>query len=1262
MDNLNGNKEIGVFSNTSFPLCIVDIKKDMEIVYANDAFYAFLEYTPDELRFKFKNSMTRLFDHATMKKVSDFLKERESAKFMTIEHKLRTKSGNEKWVLDEINCMETMEDCVFMALTDITSYKQLEEEKAYQEEKQNFVLNAFNIDVFEFDFKTMRFHLPHSRFLSLMMEDCAVDAETGIVEKNLHPESVDVYRENVRLIREESKDVIFEFQAKNEKGKYCWYRVTTKTLERNGSKVAFGCIENIEKEKEMTFRYVNEAQYFQAVLSKQEAYGQIDVTEDRIIKVGGLWSVYNEIIDKITFTELAAGFIEKVVHPEDRAHYGDLMRCDNFRTSFEGGISYFEGEFRRIVQQNKMVWIKIFIHLFRNPINGHIMGLLYLQDINDQKRRELMAYHQSEVETKKRIQNREHIQTSLTNYLRDVSSKIVSAFVLLQIELSDDKDEDIVSLANLLADLFRKQDFVSRVKNDEFVLFIKDIVSKESFEKRMQELQKRIAEISTTVVYHIGISFAHRGQSYPILYRQATIAKEYAKKLGNNTYVHYQLAGPKNEVDNILHADLDVNDSLPNVSFDDFDRFVGENGEMTYLIEPDTYDLICANQAFYDRIGKTENECLDMKCYEAVHNRKTPCPFCAKANWSSDKFYIYRNYNEILEQEFLVKNRLIDWNGSQVVLAVAVDLSNDKNIIDSMENGTTENGYIISGVQHLQTSPTLQESMISALETIGEFFRADCVRLWRQTNNSLKFDQLYHWTLESVAQARQLSPLDFKVISRWQKSNKFDTVINFDNVEQMMTHSLEMCDYMNRVGINNQRWIPFIHEGKKYLFSIDNITINFVNNSFLDSFSMFIFNELSNRDMMQTMLYHATHDKLTQAYNRDFYEKDVIPMNMEQYTSVAAVVVNINNFKFINDDRGFDYGNHCLVKLVSMMKKAFNDDIVVRLSGDEFIIVILNTPISVVESKISRLKQLVDKIDLFTVAVGYAWDNVERNISELADLATSMMQANKKLFYDTTTSDSDKNRLIVLNGLINAIENKEFEVFLQPKYNNKECCFFGAEALIRYCHEEYGYISPAQFVETLEQDNMIRFVDLFVFEEVCSTLQRWKNENKPMLKVSCNLSRITLMESDIVETINSIFNQFSINKDCIELEITENDTAVGKAVLFQNARKLHDAGYHISLDDFGTKHTNLNILADIEVDVLKIDKSLINSLARNKRKQTILKNVISMCVDLGIQVIAEGVETKEQEKMLRSLNCHLIQGYLYGKPTPIPVFEELVFK
>lgn len=202
-----------------------------------------------------------------------------------------------------------------------------------------------------------------------------------------------------------------------------------------------------------------------------------------------------------------------------------------------------------------------------------------------------------------------------------------------------------------------------------------------------------------------------------------------------------------------------------------------------------------------------------------------------------------------------------------------------------------------------------------------------------------------------------------------------------------------------------------------------------------------------------------------------------------------------------------------------------------------------------------------------------------------------------------------------------------------------------------------GIVLPNQFIDLLERNNLIRYIDLFVLEEVCRQLECWKRAGLFLPVVSLNFSRLTLLERDIVSSVESIVSRYDIAKEHLEIEITESVADIGKNILCQTARDLYDAGYAISLDDFGTKYTNLSMLADVDFGVLKLDKSLVGALGSRTNYQAILKNLIRMCQDLVIEVVAEGVETHEQEAILRDLECKLGQGYLYGKPMPASEFE-----
>ena len=1267
MGNVSADMEI--YEHFVYPVCIVNAKNDLKIVSANQAFYDLINFTPSEIKLEFSNSIIRLFDSSAIERINEFLFLNKGQKHLSLEHEVLGKKEN-KWVLNEVSQLEVDGAILVMAFTDITFYRNELFAFSDLKKKEKFIMDSLYYDTFEFDPESDILYISNVKFLQQIYQVEKVNINDLFKDHVFHDESAGLLAEYIQKLKMGEKYVYFEFRARHEDGTYHWFKIYATKIALNEKDVIFGVIEDINNEKEMIFKYLNEAQYFQSFVSRQYAYGQVDVSENKVIKFGGNWEVYNEIINKMSYNSLFQDFAKKVVHSEDRIGYENIADMNNLKASYHNGMRYLEYDFRRIVEQNKMVWLRFHIHLFKNPINSHLMALLYLEDINESKRKELTSSYELIYKQLSNIYKKSSIGKSITEYLKDMPDTTLCVFIILNLESynaleKDGSDQFVKSITPLLGDWFRKYDIIAPLQENEYALFLKDVADHDEFERRMNDFISRLKAFDDGLTFNMGITYAHKGQSYDLIYRQASLALVAAKEKGDYHYTYYQIDDP--EIQNIakleksmrkFDAFSDLQGDLKSSDNQELNDFVGEYGDMAYLIHPETYDLLAANKAFYNRIGKMELECLNMKCYEAVHGRSTPCPFCAKANWRNNRFYMYRNYNEKLEQEFLVKNKLIQWNDSQVVLAIAVDLSNDKNIIDSLENSTTENSYVLSGIQHLQMADTLHDSIINALENIGEFFRADHVLCWKFNSDKNDYEIVYDWSLEAVEKGRRYSGFDVTLIQSWQRMNTFTESINIDSPDVMLSESYDMYDLMQKYEIHNQRWIPYNLGEDKYLFSVDNITINFINASFMEAFMPFILSEWKNRELLDNIMYDTYHDKLTKVYNRVRYENDVVSINSDDCDSIGIIVANINNFKRINNSRGFEFGNYCLIEFAKMLSDNFNESTVYRLSGDEFLILSEDKSLKELENKIIQLKEKLATHEILKAAIGYAWDDVEKDVSKLTEEATNTMKANKKIFSDADQYNQDNERLTILNGLLNAIDSKNFKVFLQGKYDNEKDEFVGAEALVRYEDEEHGVIPPGKFIELLEKNRMIRYVDLFVFDVVCKYLEKWKKGNFSRIVISFNLSRFTLMENDIVETLESIFSKYDIDKDDIEVEITENDTEIGKAMLFQNARKLHDAGYKISLDDFGTKHTNLNILSDIYVDVLKIDKSLAHSLSKYRKKQTILKNIIRMCNELNISVIAEGVETKEQEDMLKILNCHLIQGYLYSKPIPIDEFEQ----
>lgn len=241
-----------------------------------------------------------------------------------------------------------------------------------------------------------------------------------------------------------------------------------------------------------------------------------------------------------------------------------------------------------------------------------------------------------------------------------------------------------------------------------------------------------------------------------------------------------------------------------------------------------------------------------------------------------------------------------------------------------------------------------------------------------------------------------------------------------------------------------------------------------------------------------------------------------------------------------------------------------------------------------------------------------------------------------------------------------AIRNSEFSVYFQPQYNHSTGALIGAEALVRWISPELGFVSPVDFVPVLEAEGRIPTLDLYVFEQVCIFLRKCIDDKLPLARVSVNMSRNDILCDGYIENLEKLRQKYDVPTKLVHVELTESAAVSGTQVVIDSIRKLHDYGYTVEMDDFGSGYSSLNVLKDIEFDVLKLDLKFIAGAIGNERGGTILSSVVRMAKWLRLPVIAEGVETLEQADFLRSVGCDYIQGYLYSRPIPCAEYEKLL--
>jgi len=263
---------------------------------------------------------------------------------------------------------------------------------------------------------------------------------------------------------------------------------------------------------------------------------------------------------------------------------------------------------------------------------------------------------------------------------------------------------------------------------------------------------------------------------------------------------------------------------------------------------------------------------------------------------------------------------------------------------------------------------------------------------------------------------------------------------------------------------------------------------------------------------------------------------------------------------------------------------------------------------------------------------------------------------NRKLWERKVEDDMDR-----------ALVNKEFKVYLQPKMNSAEETLAGAEALVRWIHPEEGFIPPNRFIPIFEQNGFIVKLDDYMLEEVSHLQAQWLSEGRKTVPISVNISRTHFTREDLAEHICRIVDKYGVPHNLIELELTESAFFDDKNLLLDTVRKMQELGFIVSMDDFGSGYSSLNSLKELHLDVLKIDAEFFRGLDEEsfregnnieERGLLIVAEVIDLAKKLNMQIVAEGIESREQVDFLVSQECDLIQGYFFAKPMPVEEYAE----
>lgn len=384
----------------------------------------------------------------------------------------------------------------------------------------------------------------------------------------------------------------------------------------------------------------------------------------------------------------------------------------------------------------------------------------------------------------------------------------------------------------------------------------------------------------------------------------------------------------------------------------------------------------------------------------------------------------------------------------------------------------------------------------------------------------------------------------------------------------------------------------------------------------------------------------------------------------------GGVYFNIKHFSSINDRFGRDCATNIMKLFIhGILEKILYEECICRVGGDNFVVLFKKDNLNIIKNYLSGMPITFndgETVTVTTTAGYYMIPEATESATDVMDRISTAYQLAKSvykrpfLFYDDEIMQHQTHVKEIEMMFPSAIENEEFKVFYQPKTQLNNYQLAGAEALCRWFRNG-KVISPGEFIPVLEGSKAICTLDFYMLDHVCRDIRRWLDEGREAVKVSVNLSRLHLGDEDLLESILRIIDKYKVPHHFIEIELTETTTDVDYKELKKIVYGLREQDISTSVDDFGVGYSSLNLIREMPWNVLKIDKSFLPTQEEENNdpsKVKMLRHIITMSQDLGLECIVEGVETAEQVKLLKDCKCYLAQGFYFDRPLPVKEFEQ----
>lgn len=1240
--SMNLNDELRILSDsTTDGIFKIALTKDYFLLYANDGYYAIHGYTRKQMAEEIKNHVKMMIYEEDLNYVEQMvtaaMKKQEER--VIFEYRIKKRNGEIGWVHVNTGIMAfDGKSAVMMGiLVEITKTKELEERLIRTEQLFSVARKHTRLNMWEYDLQKKEIIQTEESMDVHGFGRIIPDVPRSLLESGcIHPDSLGAARELYQKIEDGCPEAsaVLRLRIKGKEDAYWWEKRTYKIVRWEGKRPvwAIGVSEDVTEQKEAEIRVFEE--------EKMRKMREVDILSSFRINMDKniLENFRSHLEERTLITAAEAGYgevygyiLQSIANADDRKRFRTEYGEEKLRKIILDGEKIPDFEFRQKQKNGLIIWVVLNMRIMVEPETGEKILLGIIKDVDLLKRRELSLQQKARMDQISGFYNLMTVELMIEDMLTK-ATKDTCGMVLLDVDnfkeinwesgfLSGDKI--LREISGEIDKIMPSPNIKARISGDLFLIFFYNISPGENMKDTLADIRKKLChkykwgkEIFDITISMGAILHFSEGMTYQQMYQCARHALDAAKRNGKNQIMFY------GDMENM------------------------ENGmDICIVIDAQTYDIVDMNATGQIIFGINEWMNGRKKCYELLHGRSEVCPFCNR-NQSEKEKKIWQCFVPRLNKTMYVQEHPMMKSGKSYR-----NICLKENVI--REKQEKESDDILPLLERCWNQIDRGESAAAAtgtfLQYIGNLSGAHRIILYEKKSFSSTLRWAQSWVEEGYAMGEPVRQDAENLEEAMRLIYPEKKLLITD--EQSTGYSLVAQYYENRpVPLPVLLGAAYDEEKLSSLVLVERAEISQDEIWKFKEAVTFMRKTRHVCEIYQNYEYALMYDRRTGLLNYHSYMDYVQEANEDVYSAFGMAEVHVIDLKQYNRKYGTKAGDELLSFAAESMMEIFGKQKTFRISGARFLLLCPNMAYNHFNERYEQLarKLLQAYPGLFVMAKVWAQnaisiENLQYQVEEKLQVALTKIRS-------LDLGDSAQTLGELHKELQESLRKGVYCTYLQPKADVKTGEICGAEALVRYQDEQKGIISPGRFLPPIERAGLIRYIDLFVLQDVCRMIRGWMDKGWKIIPVSLNYSRTTILEPGILEETNRIVESSHIPKEYIEIEVTESVSSIDQKSLKDIVDQFVQAGYKITLDDFGAEYSNIYVLYSLHLHALKLDRRIISDIYHDAKARVVVGNLISICKSLGIVCVAEGVETEEQNCVLQKMGCDMIQGYYLNKP------------